>query len=313
MASFPGGEHRRQPGSLDAHGAVVAVLAAASVVPGAGPFPEKHRRPEPAAGGTRMNAEARDTHLNPMHPPTTPATCARMAVLLPALVVLLLGLESCTFGTVATIKGDSLDATRGQPSGVTVTGTRTCTALSLDWGDGFVDTENNVDFAANPSGVHFLHTYTGWGGNRAVTVTGVTNCTGTARVAIRVVPPFSVALRQPAASACNMVLGPTALRVGQSVHITTNPNPADVIDFGCAFGGCTHDADGEANSSAGSGFPFPGLRKYSLILRIGTQVEQGGTNVTFQVHQAGPLELCVNDDSISDNSGGWGVFIDVNG
>jgi len=46
-------------------------------------------------------------------------------------------------------------------------------------------------------------------------------------------------------------------------------------------------------------------------MRVGTQVVQGGTDVTFTTTQAGPLEVCVNDDSLSNNTGAWGLLIDV--
>lgn len=58
-------------------------------------------------------------------------------------------------------------------------------------------------------------------------------------------------------------------------------------------------------------FPFPGLRQYSLVLRVGSQVGQGGTGVPFTVAQDGQLELCMNDDVPVDNTGGWGIALTV--
>lgn len=144
-----------------------------------------------------------------------------------------------------------------------------------------------------------------------MTAQGVTNCNGSVQAAVRVVPPFAVALTQPTSTACTPVPGVPALRAGETIHLTTNSAPAIRIDFGCAFNGCVHDADGEANSVAPSDYPFPGLRKYSLVIRIGTQVQQGGTEAFVNVNQAGPMEVCVNDNKLSDNSGAWGLFIDV--
>jgi hypothetical protein len=83
------------------------------------------------------------------------------------------------------------------------------------------------------------------------------------------------------------------------------------VDFGCPFAGCLYGIGGKPQSIAGSRFPFPGLREFSLVLRIGTQVEQGGFNVSFVANQTAPLELCMNDDLLSDNSGAWGVFLTV--
>jgi hypothetical protein len=48
-----------------------------------------------------------------------------------------------------------------------------------------------------------------------------------------------------------------------------------------------------------------------MVLRVGTQVVQGGTDVTFTTSQAGPLEVCVNDDNLSDNTGAGGLRIEV--
>jgi hypothetical protein len=95
------------------------------------------------------------------------------------------------------------------------------------------------------------------------------------------------------------------------VSIKTNPDPNVKINFGCSFNGCIYDADGEPNSSASSSFPFPGLRKYSLVLQVGTQIAQGGTNMSFVTNQGGLLQLCVNDEQLNDNTGAWGVGISV--
>jgi hypothetical protein len=54
----------------------------------------------------------------------------------------------------------------------------------------------------------------------------------------------------------------------------------------------------------------PGLREFSLVLRIGTQGVQGGTDVRFTTTERGPLEICVNDGVLSDTRGGWEIHID---
>lgn len=48
-----------------------------------------------------------------------------------------------------------------------------------------------------------------------------------------------------------------------------------------------------------------------MVIRVGTQVGQGWTNATFTTNQAGPLEVCVNDDHVADNSGAWGVHVEI--
>ena len=113
-------------------------------------------------------------------------------------------------------------------------------------------------------------------------------------------------------SVCNRVQKVALpLRSNTRVIIKTNPDPNVKINFGCLFNGCIYDADGEPNSSAPAGFPFPGFRKYSLVFRIGYQVVQGGTDMNFITNQGGHLEVCVNDDVLPDNTGAWGIGISV--
>lgn len=259
-----------------------------------------------------MKKGLRDAGKEPLPRPTPRPARLRVAALLPLMFFVVLGLQSCTFAQVATIKYDHFNSQRGQSMDFTVLGTGKCTLLSIDWGDSSSDNEANVDFDANPLGVKFSHIYNGWGGKKTVTAQGVTNCVGTAQTTISVVPPFALAFGQPTPTACSVVPNAPPVLANATVHITTNTDPRIKIDFGCAFGGCVHDADGEPNSVAPSDYPFPGLRKYSLVIRIGTQVQQGGTDVFFTATQGGPMEVCVNDNKLSDNSGAWGLFIDVN-
>jgi hypothetical protein len=122
---------------------------------------------------------------------------------------------------------------------------------------------------------------------------------------------FVLGFGQPGPMACAEVPHMLPLRKGTKVAIRTNPNPIVKINFGCPFNGCVYDADGEANSSAPAGYPFPGLRKYSLVLRVGTMQVQGGTDMSFVTDQGGLLEVCVNDDQLADNTGAWGIGISV--
>ena len=57
--------------------------------------------------------------------------------------------------------------------------------------------------------------------------------------------------------------------------------------------------------------PFPGLRAYSLVVAVGNQDEQAGTDATFVATQGGTVFVCVNDDLLYDNTGGWQVTIAV--
>lgn len=260
-----------------------------------------------------MRQRLRNSDTEPLGRATTRPTSLRIAAVLFFMFVSVLGLQSCTFAKVETIKYDHFNSQRGHPMEFTVSGTGNCTMLSLDWGDGQpLFQANNVDFDANLLGVKFSHAYNGWGGKKTVTAQGVTNCVGTATTAISVVPPFALAFGQPGTAACSVVPNAPPVPANSLVHITTNPDPQVRINFGCFLGGCVYNADGEPNSVAPAGYPFPGLRKYSLVIRIGTQVVQGGTDVFFTATQGGPMEVCVNDDVLHDNSGAWGIFIDVN-
>jgi len=83
------------------------------------------------------------------------------------------------------------------------------------------------------------------------------------------------------------------------------------VNFGCPLNSCIYDADGRPGSIADSRFPFPGLKEFSLVLRVGTQVVQGGTNMSFISTDAGKLEICLNDSTPEDNAGGYEIDIRV--
>jgi hypothetical protein len=51
------------------------------------------------------------------------------------------------------------------------------------------------------------------------------------------------------------------------------------------------------------------MRINSLVLRVGTQVVQGGTNMSFTTDQAAPLELCLNEIDPMEGNGGYVVRI----
>jgi hypothetical protein len=126
--------------------------------------------------------------------------------------------------------------------------------------------------------------------------------------------PFRTGLAQPlSGSACALVPNFPRLRPGLTVSV------ADIgltqIHVGC----CTFPSDpnvgidgirgGAAGGPAGAGFPFQGFTKYSLVMKVGSQHEQGGFKASFKTTEAGPLEVCVNDDNLADNHGAWGIDI----
>ena len=230
-----------------------------------------------------------------------------------AAVLMAAVLQGCTSG------GKILDVT-GQitntPGGATgvfyVVGEGTCEGLQVDFGDGTPPLDSDQDNVLTPPGVRVSHSYTGWGGKKTVTAKAVSNCTGSAkRVFVIGKPQVIIGLKQPTPTACAQPspnLPP--LRKGSLVLVTTTGSNVR-IDFGCALGGCVHDADGILNSTADPSYPFPGFRALSLVIRVGTQIVQGGTNVSFTTNQAGPLELCVNDNNLTDNGGAWGIVVEV--
>lgn len=189
----------------------------------------------------------------------------------------------------------------------TVTGTGTCGMLTVDFSDGTEENRTNVDLASNPT---FSHTFTGWAGGKTITATGTQSCTGRVNTRFTIDPPvYKLGYAQPGSTtACDPIPNRPPLPVRSLVHVTTDSSP--LISFGC-LGGCSYGADGRPGSSAGNSFPFPGLREYSLVLRVGSQVVQGGSDVRFTTTGTGRLEVCQNDDRISDNNGGWGINIAV--
>ncbi len=84
------------------------------------------------------------------------------------------------------------------------------------------------------------------------------------------------------------------------------------INFGCPLNGCVYDANGKPGSVATApDYPFPGLRAFSLVLRLGQQVVQGGTDVRFTAAETGSLESLVNDGNVTDNAGGYQIDVRV--
>ena len=204
------------------------------------------------------------------------------------------------------------------PVDIKVAGVGPCTLLEVDFGDGQTGRIQNHDFGkdeSNPNWAVIQHQYTGWPGKKRVKAKGITNCVGEASREFDVVsssngfPFFRLGFQQPVVSACTAVPNAPALRAGSTVSVSTT----DVAqtDYGCILGGCIYGSDGKPGSSAAADFPFPGLKEYSQVWRIGSQVEQGGASARFTVNQAGPLEICVNDTKLSDNHGAWRVDITV--
>lgn len=236
-------------------------------------------------------------------------------------VVMALGVQGCTFGKVISIQAQHPVINVDQPQNFFITGKGQCSMLRVKFGDGQSYDYSNHDFDKYPT-ASIPHYYYGWGGTKIVTAEGITNCVDKAQTTINVQPMkkviaicFNCGARLPmdhvastTTNGCGYFPDFPMIKQKSIVHITAVDPPR--IDFGCLFGGCIYNANGE-NASAPLNFPVPGKNKYSLVIRIGGQVIQGGTDVTFTSAWNGTLEFCVNDDNRSDNSGGWRIEIEV--
>jgi hypothetical protein len=228
-------------------------------------------------------------------------------------------LPACTTATlhsIAPTPGGSLAL--GQPASFDVKGAGRCGMMTIDFGDGSAPVDvSGATLDANPSPT-VTHTYpaNGWGGGKKVKAKGVVDCFGEVQTQVKILPETKIIGFVPnATSACGALTTLPPLRVRTLVHASVpSTNPLPEIDFGCAFGGCHHNLMG-SGLTAPSDFSFPGLVAHSMILRVGTQVVQGPTSpaveARFTTTQAGPLEICVNDSKLDDNTGGWGVVISI--
>ncbi len=189
-----------------------------------------------------------------------------------------------------------------------VSGRGTCGRIRVWFGDG---TQQDVFDADLGAGVIVPHTYRGWGGPKTVRAETVEDCIGTAQTTGVVEPPSkSVFVGGQVASACNPITGFPPVRAGTVITARALNTPEAQMSFG---GFLRRGIDGSPEAALGPPFtfPFPGLRAHSLVWRVGTQVEQGGVNRSFTVRTTGPLELCINDDTLGDNGGAWGIDLIV--
>lgn len=219
-----------------------------------------------------------------------------------------------------------------QPVKIRIWGEGKCDSVGLKTGDGdtlFGPYQFDFGKAGATVPIELTHTYAlAWPGIKTLHAYSASNCLGEAFETIRVMrkngtaihADFTLAFAQPPVGVFGQPIGPgpcsfvpnvRPLRTNTKISVTTNPDPNIKINFGCALGGCIYGADGEQGSMAPSTFPFKDFAKYSLILKVGSQIVQGGSRVAFTTNQAGPLEVCVNDDVLSDNTGAWGITFAV--
>jgi hypothetical protein len=195
-----------------------------------------------------------------------------------------------------------------------------CGLLSIDFGDGTPPmTLQNLQLgdAANP-GLGVQHTYNGWPGRKRVRVKGLSNCLGdeTKMLMVTTGPldhgDFDLGF-VPNNMVCNAVPNVPPLRKGTTVRIV-----ADVaIQYGPFI---NFDSGGEPGVAAPSDFAFPGMGKFAVIYRLGSQLVQGVGRagnfqpVVFRVAATAPLEICLNDHpmQLGDNGGAGRFTITVN-
>ncbi len=107
---------------------------------------------------------------------------------------------------------------------------------------------------------------------------------------------------------CNRVTTLPQLRPGLTVTVVDIGRTQ--MDIGCChLPSQTVSIGGIFGTSAKSPpFPFAGFREYSMVLQLGSQQSATGS---FTTRQAGSLELCINDDDLTNNAGAWGVNIRI--
>lgn len=207
----------------------------------------------------------------------------------------------------------------GTPLSFIVKGVGVCPQMAIDWGDGRVDGLGApYDLTARAP---VSHTFAGWSGGKTVTAMSIDDaCLGRANTRFTIPPTvnaigFAQPPPTPSTRPCSIVPGAlsTPLPMRTLVHLTTSPLTTgnDLIDFGCPFQGCRYNADGKVGSVAAAPFPFPGLKEYSLVLRVGNEVFQGGTDVRFTTTRSGALEFCLNDALTRNYGGGYVIRVEV--
>ena len=213
-------------------------------------------------------------------------------------------------------------AEMGKPITALPEGHGTCAFAWIDFGDG-MGISSFTNQAVGLAGTWIApHTYAGWPGMKTVRVKGEAGCYGEITRDISV--GFGADGRETLRSAfspntnrfCDEVRNNATgqimpiLRAGTGVRIET-----DGRTFNYGAPSQTFNASGDPTTLAPPGYPFPGLRKFSLVYRIGTQVVQGEAGpVVFVANQNGHLEVCVNDNPsyLADNTGIMLVTITVN-
>ena len=232
-----------------------------------------------------------------------------------ASVVLLL--SACAPAQVRVLNGVALvpgqTAALGTSLKFELSGAGGC-VVDVDWGDGQMDTSRSVDLSGTVADRTIQHNFTGWRGGKTVTVTAVRGCEGKVNTRFVTDPPvLRIGFAQPGPMACRAMPNGPMLRMGNIFKLAAIPARGTErgIDFGCPFGGCVYNLDGMPGSSAVAPFPFVGLRYYSLVIRNGSQIVQGGMTMQFTATEDAVPDVCLNDDTPTNNKGGYELDIRV--
>lgn len=126
------------------------------------------------------------------------------------------------------------------------------------------------------------------------------------------VPTFPLVTNIGPVSGPHIVNGPEVntgvfVNAGESFNVTSTGE----VDFGGAFlGGFAPrlSANGDECPTPDN-YPTPNLLKNSLIVKVGGQWHQGGTNTIIKAIQNGTIILAANDNELGDNSRGWSVNV----
>ena len=253
-------------------------------------------------------------------------TLGTVALLLVPVLVLLSGVgctsESDSTGHIKSVQVTNETCTAGicglprlTTAVIEVAGDGVC-SFRLVFGNGSVLPVDDWNFGSGSRIVRYFGFAGSWPGPKTIRAVGEKACLGSASVLHHVFThetgteeEWRIGMNAPQ-QVCFDVPGPgggsfPALRPATRVHITAPTTPE--VAFGT---GVHYDPDGKPGTAPPSFF-FPGFRPYSLILTVGNETFQGGTNTTFNVVQGGKLLLCQNDDEWRDNLGGWQVNIFV--
>ncbi len=190
---------------------------------------------------------------------------------------------------------------------IKVYGQRECRTVRVNYGDGVTADAPGPDLSV---GIRFEHTWAGWGGLKTVTAEGQGDCTGKVKTTFMMNPVhYFLGFGAPKRAPCGPIPNRPALTPNSRVFVVVNATP--VINFGCPSNSCMYGPDGRPGSSASSRFPFPGLKEYSLVFRVGSQIVQGGTAMNFVSRSGGTLEVCANVDNLTNTGGGWSMNLRV--